>query len=197
VYFAALRAILQLKSDMLARLFYSLHHAFARRRCLKIVPRAQTLLHIDLKQLKNQGIKIVVLDFDGVLSAHGEILPQKNTEQWLMQCLNLFGQENVFVLSNNPFLERQRYIEQLGIHFVCAARKKPYPDGLNYIAQQTLSQRETILLIDDRLLTGILATCLANTRGILITNPYRSFSKNLLKETFFSLLRFLEQRLFL
>ena len=196
MYFAALRAILQLKNNMLARLIYSLQLAHAHRRCLKTVPRVENLTALDLKKIKNQGIDIIILDFDGVLAAHGEILPQKNTEQWLMQCLTFFGKEKIFILSNNPSIERQHYFEKLGVGFISAVKKKPYPDGLFQIAQQTRVNPQQMLLIDDRLLTGILATCLAKTQGILITKPYRNAFKNPLKETFFSLLRFLEQRLF-
>jgi uncharacterized protein len=182
---------------MLTRLFYSLQQAAAHRRCLTAVSRVKNLCEINLKSLQNQGITIIVLDFDGVLAAHGEILPQKDAQQWLMECLKVFGKQQVFILSNNPFIERQRYFEELGVRFITGFKKKPYPDGLNFIISQSLENKEKIVLIDDRLLTGILATCLAGTQGILITQPYRNFSQRPIKEIFFNLLRFLEQYLFL
>lgn len=182
---------------MLARLFYCLHHAFAHRRCLATVSTAKTICDIDLHFLKNQGIKIITLDFDGVLAAHGETFPQPDAEQWLRECIALFGKDQVFILSNNPFLERQRYFEKLGVRFMTSVKKKPYPDGLNEVIRQANVNKEETILIDDRLLTGILATCLAQTKGILITQPYRNFSKHFIKESFFSLLRFLERTRFL
>jgi len=178
---------------MLSRLFYSLHHAFAHRRCLASVSTAKTICDIDINSLKNQEIKIIVLDFDGVLAAHGEIFPQSDAQQWLIKCIAIFGKDQVFILSNNPFAERQRYFEELGVRFITGFKKKPYPDGLNFIISQTNENKEKIVLIDDRLLTGILATCLAQTQGILITKPYCNFSKHLIKESFFSFLRFIEK----
>jgi uncharacterized protein len=178
---------------MLARLFYSLYHAFDHRRCLSTVSTAKTICDININFLKNQGIKIIVLDFDGVLAAHGETFPQSDTEQWLIKCIAIFGKDQVFILSNNPFTERQRYFEELGVRFITGFKKKPYPDGLNFIISQTNENKEKIILIDDRLLTGILATCLAQTKGILIIEPYRNFSKHLIKESFFSFLRFIEK----
>lgn len=182
---------------MLTRLFYSLQQAAAHRRCLAAVSRVKNICEINLKNLQNQGITIIALDFDGVLAAHGEILPQKDAQRWLIECLNLFGKQQVFILSNNPFVERQHYFEELGVRFISGFKKKPYPDGLNFIISQTHENKEKIILIDDRLLTGILATCLAGTQGILITEPFRNFSQRPIQETFFSLLRFLEQHLFL
>lgn len=178
---------------MLARLFYSLYHAFAHRRCLSTVSTAKTICDIDIQFLKNQDIRIIVLDFDGVLAAHGETFPQSDAEQWLIQCISIFGKNQVFILSNNPFIERQRYFEELGVRFITGFKKKPYPDGLNFIISQTHENKEQIVLIDDRLLTGILATCLAQIQGILITQPYRNFSKHFIKESFFSFLRFVER----
>ncbi len=177
---------------MLSRLFYSLHHAFAHRRCLATVSTAKTICDIDVNSLKNQDIKIIVLDFDGVLAAHGETFPQSDAEQWLIKCIAIFGKDRVFILSNNPFAERQRYFEELGIRFITGFKKKPYPDGLNFIISQLNENKEKIVLIDDRLLTGILATCLAQTQGILITQPYCNFSRHFIKESFFSVLRFAE-----
>ncbi len=178
---------------MLSRLFYSLHHAFAHRRCLAAVSTARTLCDIELYSLKNQDIKIIVLDFDGVLAAHGETFPHPHAEQWLKKCISIFGKDQVFILSNNPFVDRQRYFEKLGVGFITGFKKKPYPDGLKQIISQTHENKEKIVLIDDRLLTGILATCLAQTKGILITQPYRNFSKQFLKETLFSFLRLIEK----
>jgi uncharacterized protein len=179
------------------RFFYSLYHAMRCRRCLAVVSTAQTICNIDIYFLKNQGIKIIVLDFDGVLAAHGETFPHLEAEQWLRNCITTFGKEQVFILSNNPFQARQDYFEKLGIKFIASVKKKPYPDGLNTIIQQVSCHAKELVLIDDRLLTGILATCLAQTRGILITKPYQNLSKRPVKERFFSFLRWIEQRLFL
>jgi|WetSurMetagenome_2_1015567.scaffolds.fasta_scaffold29045_3 uncharacterized protein len=182
---------------MIARFVYSFYHAIRRRRCFAKVSQATMVCHIDLKNLQNQGVTTLVLDFDGVLAAHGETFPHPDAEQWLMQSIEIFGKEHVFILSNNPFQARQDYFKKLNIHFIISVRKKPYPDGLLEIARQTRQDKQQIVLIDDRLLTGILSTCLAQTRGILITQPYQEFTRRPFQESFFNFLRFLEQQLFL
>lgn len=179
------------------RFFYSLYHAMRCRGCLAAVFRMPTINDINLKTLKNQRVKIIALDFDGVLAAHGETFPHAQAEQWLMQSIEMFGKENIFILSNNPFKERQRYFEKLGVRFITSVKKKPYPDGLYEIARIAQVNLKEIVLVDDRLLTGILATCLAQTQGILITQPYQNLSKCPIKERFFGILRWLEQHLFL
>lgn len=179
------------------RLFYSLHHAIRCRSGLRAISQTPTVCDINIKNLQNQGIKILALDFDGVLAAHGETFPHPDAQRWLIQSINFFGKQNIFILSNNPFKERQAYFEELGISFISSTKKKPYPDGLYEIAQRAQVNLKEIVLVDDRLLTGILATCLAQTQGILITQPYQNLKKRPFKECFFSALRWFEQRLFL
>jgi hypothetical protein len=52
-----------------------------------------------------------------------------------------------------------------------------------------------LMLIDDRLLTGVLAACLANVSVAYITYPYVQLSKRPLPEMFFMVLRSLERYL--
>ena len=54
---------------------------------------------------------------------------------------------------------------------------------------------ENLMLVDDRLLTGGLAACLANVPITYITRPYVHLSKRPLQELFFLMLRFLERRI--
>jgi hypothetical protein len=49
------------------------------------------------------------------------------------------------------------------------------------------------VLLDDRLLTGVLATCLAGTGVVYITAPYVSFRNRFLVEGFFALIRIVER----
>ena len=68
------------------------------------------------------------------------------------------------------------------ITFVYAQRKKPYPDGLQQIINITQADPKTIALIDDRLLTGGLATCLAGTHMIYINKPLQNFQHRFFAE---------------
>jgi len=92
-------------------------------------------------------------------------------------------------------LIREQYFAQHypGVRFIIAKRKKPYPDGINNIIALSKLQPKQIVMVDDRLLTGILA---AITTGVLpcwITKPYQNFVARPIRELFFHGLRCLER----
>jgi predicted HAD superfamily phosphohydrolase YqeG len=79
------------------------------------------------------------------------------------------------------------------VHWICGVRKKPYPDGMLKIIELSQAKPNEIALVDDRLLTGILATTIAGTHCVYITKAYRRFASQPIRECFFSSLRFLEK----
>ena len=158
-------------------------------------PRNRQLCQIPPITFKEQGVAILVLDFDGVLAAHGEPYPAPELRPWLRDCIALFGPEQVFVLSNKPLSIR---IEEFnrhypGVRYIAEVKKKPYPDGLQKIMAITGQPPEALMLVDDRLLTGGLAACIANVPMTYITRPYVRLSKRPVQELFFMILRFLER----
>jgi hypothetical protein len=154
-------------------------------------------IHCSPAELKKQGIKVLVLDFDGVLAADGELLPNAEIQPWLQECIQHFGATQIFILSNRPLPTRIAYFNThyQGIRWIKEVRKKPYPDGLQQIITLTKQLPQTIMLLDDRLLTGALAACLTQVKVTLVTHPYANWWKRPLRETFFTLLRFSERRL--
>lgn len=185
---------------MLQRFRYTLKMLWRYRTTLATY-RHDSLLHttsvMELKPstLKSRGIRILALDFDGVLASHGETLVEKEIQPWLQDCLTVFGHGNLFILSNKPTEARLQYFNQFfpGIIFVKAKRKKPYPDGLlEILALKKETQPEALLMVDDRLFTGILAAIIANTRACYITQPIISLIKRPFHELFFMGLRALE-----
>lgn len=187
--------------ELLKRIIYSVrmlhHHCPGVAAVYHHSPRQQALQHLSPPQLQQQGIRILALDFDGVLAAYGEIQPTQESVQWLSDSVATFGSDHVFILSNNPMSDRIAYFKQHfpGVRFVLATQKKPYPDGLDYIVTLTHQPRQAIMLIDDRLLTGVLAACIANVRVTYITHPYICLRKRPIQESFFMGLRFLEKSL--
>ena len=145
--------------------------------------------------MHQQGIKVLVLDFDGVLGAHAEPEVQQEVKLWLEQVNQSFGAENIFILSNKPTTERSRYFSEHfpGINFITAQRKKPYPDGIQAIIQRTGLDSKYLLVVDDRLLTGVLAGVISNVQARWITKPYQNFNKRPIREVFFHILRKLEK----
>ncbi len=181
---------------------YALRMAVRHWACIRRVYQHATPLSritaLDPLSLTVQGIAVLVLDFDGVLAAEGAFYPSPKVQQWLDHGIRQFGSERVFILSNQPHPERIAWFAQQypGVRWISGVRKKPYPDGLLAIQQQTGVPAQAIVLIDDRLLTGVLAACIAQTQVLYIRNPYVNWSGKLFREVFFWLLRSLEKGVF-
>jgi len=173
-----------------------LHHK-ALAKIERVTPHNTKLINFSAETLKQEGVRVLVLDFDGVLAAHGELQPTKELHPWLDSAIQQFGSENIFVLSNKPLPSRIAYFEQhfSGVRYISAVKKKPYPDGLNKIITLTKQKPEALILVDDRLLTGGLAACIANVPMIYINRPYIHISKRPIQELFFMSLRFIERHL--
>lgn len=164
-----------------------------------------SIIDIKLENLQQLDIKVLALDFDGVLNSYGEILPRQDVIEWLKNMEGALGADNIFIVSNKPLLMRIRFFADYfpGVRFIQGVRKKPYIDGLNKIFEMkgigtgdSMIQKRQVALIDDRLLTGILATCIARCMGIYIQKPYIQFRKRPIVEGFFWMLRWVERRLF-
>ena len=183
---------------LLKRIYFSLRMLHRYRHALaSIYHNTPCQLHqISPVTLKQQGVVVLVLDFDGVLAADGALQPVDELHQWLHDSINTFGAKHVFVLSNKPLPSRINYFNQYypGIRYITAVKKKPYPDGLQKIIALTGQPSESLMLVDDRLLTGALAACIANVPVTYITRPYICLSKRPLQELFFMSLRFFERR---
>ena len=183
------------------RIFFTLrmlhHYRHILAKILNESPLNRQLYQISPTTLKQNGVAILVLDFDGVLAAHGELQPVVELHAWLIECLNTFGATQVFVLSNKPLPSRIAYFNQHypGVQYIVEVKKKPYPDGLQKIMALTGQPANALMLVDDRLLTGCLAACLANVPVTYITRPYVNLSKRPVKELFFMTLRFLERKI--
>jgi hypothetical protein len=187
--------------ELLKRILFSLRMTYAYRHALaKIL--AKTPSHCQLHQiapatLKYPEITVLVLDFDGVLAAHGELHPVPELHSWLQECINIFEASHIFILSNKPLPSRIAYFHHHfpGVQYITEVKKKPYPDGLQKIIALTGQPSHAVMLVDDRLLTGCLAACIAKVPVTYITRPYICLSKRPIKEIFFMTLRFLERRL--
>ncbi len=162
---------------------------------LRETPPKLSIHAIDPAALKQGGISVLALDFDGVLAPHGYPEPLPEATAWLTRCESVFGEERLFILSNKPSLKRSDWFRSRfpGIRFISGVKKKPYPDGLLTVIKLASVRPDEVMLIDDRLLTGVLATCLAGTRITYINSPYVTFSASPIPELFFCGVRTLER----
>ena len=185
--------------ELLKRIYFTLRMSYHYRHELAAIVRNSTsdyqVLHLSPSTLKEQGISVLVLDFDGVLAAHGEYQPTEELCAWLHESTQFFA--HVFILSNQSLSHRVAYFECYYPHitYLTGVRKKPYPDGLEKILALTEQPAHCVMLVDDRLLTGALAACIAHIQFTYITRPYYDKANRPIQELFFACLRLLERYL--
>jgi len=150
---------------------------------------------ITAEKMDAANIAILILDFDGVLAAHDALEPTQEVHEWLTRLALAVGEQRLAVFSNQPKLARMQYFKRHfpSVHFVTQVRKKPYPDGILEVAAYRGLAPHRVALLDDRLLTGMLATCLAYSQGWYYVHPRQNFCRHPFKESVFSLLRTLEK----
>ena len=185
---------------MCFRVFYTLKQGWHHRQQLSHIHYSHTqhLIHVDFAQHKAYGVKVIVLDFDGVLAPHGNTEPASETYPIIENCLTLFGENNVFILTNKPTPKRQNYFQRHfpSIKLIHGFRKKPYPEGLKTIIESAQVSPEETLLIDDRLLTGGLVACITGVKIEYISQPLVDYSQRPIIERVFQGLRKFERMLF-
>ena len=182
------------------KLKYMLSKAFYYRHQLAAILKSSTytadsILLLSPSALKEQGIAVLSLDFDGVLSFQDEVMPLDTVTVWLQKACQVFSAKNVYILTNNPMPAREQFFSEHfpEITFIKMTQKKPHPEGLESIITQSGVAPDKVVLVDDRLTSGILAACMAGTKAIYIKKPYVNYRKKTLKELFFSVIRLLER----
>lgn len=182
-------------AHILAGFSLGLHHRHHLRRILDETPDSTRILSLDPAALKSSGIAALALDFDGVLAHHGAPFPLPEAIEWMRRCETVFGGDRIFILSNKPTEGRRQWFADHfpGMRFISGVRKKPYPDGINKTGELAGVPLSSILMVDDRLLTGCLAAINAGARPCYIRQPCISFTHRPLAELFFMLLRTAER----
>lgn len=147
---------------------------------------------MDLQALSNKGIRVLILDFDGVLAPHAEVRPLPEVNKQLQEAQALF---QVFILSNRPCPKRIALLKAAypKIQSVVVNEKKPYPAGFQYVKKHSHCSPNQILMVDDRLLTGVLMAVSQSAPACWINQPYQDFRKRPFQEAFFAGLRWLDK----
>jgi predicted HAD superfamily phosphohydrolase YqeG len=180
------------------RVIYSIRGFLAHYSSFKLfknLEKINSIFDLDPANMQAEGIKILVLDFDGVLASHGEFEPSLEAQDWLKQAVKFYKLGQIFILTNNPKIEREDFFKANfpEIEFIYAPRKKPYPDGLLAIQSKTKALPYEIALVDDRLLTGMLACQIFGAKGFWVIQPYANFAKRPVIEAGFAFLRMIEK----
>ena len=170
-------------------------HRRELRQLLDSTPLCRSISELDPKELQRSGIAALVLDFDGVLAHHGARAPVPAAVAWLKQCEAVVGGERMFILSNKPTDGRRDWFAKNfpAIRFIAGLRQKPFPDGVIKAGELAGVPISSLLMVDDRLLTGCLAALVAGARPCYIRCPCVSFTYLPVLELFFRLLRTTER----
>jgi len=144
--------------------------------------------------LEKFTINVLVLDYDGVLAPHGKNAINDEILKWIKEVCAHSNIQAVYVLSNKPSHDRQGYLKEVlpSVKFIWPTRKKPYPDGLNVISQQENVAPTNMMIVDDRLMTGILAGVIFGCRAMYVEHPLIDW-RNWISEAWFCTLRCFER----
>lgn len=186
---------------MFVRTTYSICKAIIHRNELSRRASCESvefITDINSLMLSNKQIKVLALDFDGVLAPHGYHEPIPAVKQWLGVVIRKGLFKRIYIYSNKPIETRKKYfaINFPEVKFTSEYRKKPYPDGLYEISRLEEIHTREIAIVDDRLMTGILAAIIAGSKSVFVRKPLIDYSKNTIKEVFFATLRFIEIQIF-
>ncbi|MFM8453709.1 MAG: hypothetical protein ACKOAD_01780 [Gammaproteobacteria bacterium] len=144
--------------------------------------------------LRSLGVRVLVLDFDGVLASHGCSKLDPAMEAWFK---SLDQEFLIYIWTNNPNPERidflNSYYQHLNFRILRHCPKKPDPKGLLSLSEDLAIEKSRILIVDDRLSTGVLAGLLAKTQVAWVFKPLQDFHYNPLQELFFSIIRCVEK----
>lgn len=178
-------------SHILAGFSLGFRHRRGLRLLLDSTPPHRSILELDPEQLHSSGIAALALDFDGVLAGHGAPVPLPEAAAWMKRCEALFGGDRIFILSNKPTEGRRKWFAEHfpAMRLISGVRKKPFPDGLIKTAGLAGVPLSSVMMVDDRLLTGCLAALAAGALPCYIRRPYVSFGFRPFAELFFKLLR--------
>ena len=86
-----------------------------------------SVIDINLEDIKSFGARALVLDFDGVLSPHGYKQPIEEVKMWINNILSSENPPMLFILSNKPSNERFLFFEKVypQVEFIISKKKKP------------------------------------------------------------------------
>lgn len=148
--------------------------------------------YINSDFIDENKIKVLILDFDGVLSCHGDETVDDDVLMWLKEVIDNRPSLKICILSNKPLRVREDFfkLNTPSVDFIVAAKKKPYPDGINSVLKKYSINPRDACIVDDRLATGVLAGVISNIKTCYVYPPRARATK---VETFFRGLRRMER----
>ena len=115
--------------------------------------------------LAQQGIRLLMLDFDNTIVPYTTDTPTPQMEAWLMTMLQ--SQVQICVVSNSKRDRVKVFCEKYGIPCITHA-KKPFSKGINQCIDQFQISRENCALAGDQIYTDTLGANCAGIRSVLV-----------------------------
>ena len=142
-------------------------------------PRMQVGKMIDLtpEQLRDAGIKALLLDIDNTMTTHDNPVPAEGVTEWIerMKSQGFL----LMVVSNNTGERVSRFSDLLGLAYEVRAGK-PLPSGFRRACGRLGVKPEEAAVIGDQLFTDMLGGNLLGAYTVL-TEPYEPESMTFFK----------------
>lgn len=125
----------------------------------------KNIYEIDLKILKDMGIKAIFFDLDSTImvSKSGEY--HDKTEEWLKKVDEDFF---IAVISNNTKWEYLEKVRSISSFQIIGNAKKPSTKAMKKLLSKICIQPHEVVIVGDRPLTDILAGKLLGAKTILV-----------------------------
>lgn len=117
------------------------------------------------EMLKNQGIRLLMLDFDNTIVPYTTDEPTEKMEQWLKDMSR--SDIQICVVSNSRNTRVVRFCEKYGIDCITHA-KKPFAKGIRQCLLRYSVPASASALAGDQIYTDTLGAGCAGVRSILV-----------------------------
>ena len=115
--------------------------------------------------LKDQGIALLMLDFDNTIVPYTTNIPTESMEKWLKEMTA--SDIQLCVVSNSKSDRVKVFCKQYGIPCITHA-KKPFAKGICQCLGQFHTQPEQAALVGDQIFTDVLGSNCAGVTSILV-----------------------------
>ncbi len=125
----------------------------------------KSVLDIDEKFLRGNGISALVLDLDNTLSMHGNPAAEAGVADWLDEMRRLGIKMRI--VSNNTQKRVQPLAEKLGLPFT-ANGAKPLTFGITRAMKAMGATKRDTLVVGDQIFTDVMAGNFKGVRTVLV-----------------------------
>lgn len=121
---------------------------------------------VDVKQLKEQGIKVFICDLDNTLVPHFNRLPNNEVIEFVEKIRE--NDIKFVIISNNVKKRVKNFVERIEVDDYVYNAKKPFPKSVRKIQKKFNVKETEMILMGDLLFTDILVANFIGIDSILV-----------------------------